>query len=878
MGEVYRAKDPRLGREVAIKVLPESVTEDPQALSRFDREARAVAALSHPNILAIHDIGSHGGVAFIVTELLDGETLRSRLRGPVLSWRKAVEIGVAIAEGLGAAHAKHIIHRDLKPENLFLTTDGRVKILDFGLARVRPQRSLAETSMPTETEAGTVMGTVGYMSPEQVRGAVADEASDIFSLGCVLYEMVTARRAFLRDTAAQTMTAILEEDPAPLPSLPGHLGFELERIIRACLEKDPARRFHSSHDVAFALRGILERSASDGPGAATREVSGPAPSPGSLRKAVMSNPWLSGISLTAVALAGGTYLLRLNNPTPVSPTTSAAPAVPLTAYPGFEVAPSLSPDGSQVAFSWNGPAQDNYDIYVKLVGPGEPLQLTKNPARDDMPAWSPDGRTIAFYRITSETTADLIVMPALGGAELRLATVRPVYSRNRPFSNLAWTPDGRWLMFGGEISRDSSRGIWLISADGGETRPLTALQAGEAASDVSPIPSPNGDRVAFIREFSIDRSAVLVAPLTPGFAPLGRPVQVTSDRSGILGIAWTPDGTGLVFSSSGHGAVSRLNRLALKPDGSHSSEPELMPFGDQAAAISISKTGRLVYSAQFRDTELYEVPISGATPPKAQATLSSTFDEHTPHYSPDGKQLAFASTRTGSEEIWISNSDGTNPVKMTAVGGPQCSNPQWSPTERMIVFNSRRGGSADLYTLQPDSGKVSPLTDGPSNDVEPSWSHDGRWIYFASNTTGRSEVWRMPATGGAHTRVTQQGGATAIESSDRQFLYYAKDFVSPTSIWRVPVGGGEETHIVDGLSYSMNFVATDRGLYFVAVGDSPERTSLDFFDFATSKRTTVTTLNKPWWYGIALSPDGKSLLLPMIASAGSNLMLLENFR
>ena len=216
MGEVYRARDPRLARDVAVKVLSESLARDPQALSRFEREAKAVAALAHPNILAIHDVGTHDGVAYTVTELLEGETLRSRLEVSALPWREAVQIAMGIAKGLAAAHSRGIVHRDIKPENLFLTSDGRVKILDFGVARVTAAASDGETSLVTQTEAGAVVGTAGYMSPEQVRGAAVDAASDIFSLGCVIYEMIAGRRAFVRDTPAQTMTAILEAEPPPL--------------------------------------------------------------------------------------------------------------------------------------------------------------------------------------------------------------------------------------------------------------------------------------------------------------------------------------------------------------------------------------------------------------------------------------------------------------------------------------------------------------------------------------------------------------------------------------------------------------------------------------------------------------------------------------
>jgi eukaryotic-like serine/threonine-protein kinase len=264
MGEVYSARDTRLDRDVAIKVLPEHLAGNPAALARFERESKIVAALSHPNILALYDVGAEPGISFAVTELLQGETLRNRLRRGAIPWRKTVEIGVLVADGLAAAHAKGIVHRDLKPENIFLTGPdasghpGGVKILDFGLARVKPPASQQydESSMPTETEAGTVMGTVGYMSPEQVRGERADAPSDIFSLGCVLYEMLAGRRAFARETAAQTMTAILEVQPPDLADSGKQIPAAMDQVVTHCLEKNPQQRFQSAHDLAFALRAV----------------------------------------------------------------------------------------------------------------------------------------------------------------------------------------------------------------------------------------------------------------------------------------------------------------------------------------------------------------------------------------------------------------------------------------------------------------------------------------------------------------------------------------------------------------------------------------------------------------------------------------------
>lgn len=319
MGEVYRARDTRLEREVAIKVLPERTARNPEALARFEREAKAVAALSHPNILALYDVGVEQGVSFAVTELLEGETLRSRLAS-LLPWPKAVEIGAAVAAGLAAAHSKGIIHRDLKPENIFLTSDGRVKVLDFGLARMNSAPSPQDGStLPTETIEGTVMGTVGYMSPEQVRGQRADAPSDIFSLGCMLYEMLAGRRPFASETATQTMAAILEVQP-PDPAGSGkHIPAELTRVVMHCLEKHPKQRFQSAQDLGFALRAISEP--------------GSAPSTPEERKRLPRPGWLA--SAMAVLLAA-VSVYWLNRPSQAINSLAVLPFANVGANPDAE--------------------------------------------------------------------------------------------------------------------------------------------------------------------------------------------------------------------------------------------------------------------------------------------------------------------------------------------------------------------------------------------------------------------------------------------------------------------------------------------------------------------------------------------------------------
>src|SRR5262245_45041232 len=353
MGEVYRARDTRLGREVALKILPATFVGDPDRLRRFEQEARVVAALNHPNILAIYDIGTHADLSpYLVSELLEGESLRQRLEGGPLHPRKAIEYGIQIAQGLSAAHEKGIAHRDLKPENLFLTKDSRVKILDFGLAKsAQPEvAAVAETVGPAFlTQAGMVLGTVGYMSPEQVRGETVDHRSDIFSLGTVLYEMFTGRRAFARPTSVESMHAILKDDPPTIPA-EAELPPGVQRILDHCLEKEPGQRFQSARDLAFALSALSDRSSAVHSGLA------PAPAARPVRRVRV----LAAAAAGFLAVAAGVVTAGLLIGARRSAGEARWRVLPLTAYRGLESQPALSPDGNHVvsfANTWSGTAR-----------------------------------------------------------------------------------------------------------------------------------------------------------------------------------------------------------------------------------------------------------------------------------------------------------------------------------------------------------------------------------------------------------------------------------------------------------------------------------------------------------------------------------------
>ncbi|TFG56201.1 MAG: serine/threonine protein kinase, partial [Deltaproteobacteria bacterium] len=424
MGEVYRARDTKLGRDVAVKVLPADLANDPESLSRFEREARAVAQLSHPNILAIHDFGRQGETAYAVMELLEGETLRARLEHGALPARKAAELAVQIAEGLGAAHEKGIVHRDLKPENLWVTKEGRLKILDFGLAKRSSPTLVPESptlSMERRTDPGKVMGTVGYMSPEQVRGEVVDHRSDIFSFGVVLYEMLAGRRAFQRDTAAESMTAILKEDPPDFPPGAANASPALQRIVQHCLEKKPGERFRNAHDLAFALQSASSPST---------ESRAPV-QPGGHAKLVRALVALSGLlGLILLGSFGGRWLGRGSKPQPTF--------TQVTFRRGNVLRARFTPDGQNIVYSaaWDGRPTEIF--LSRLDGSG--VRAVGLPGADLM-AVNGRGELLILLK-PSQWTATSMFSGTLAMASLDGGTPREILARTR---GADFAPDGQTL-------------------------------------------------------------------------------------------------------------------------------------------------------------------------------------------------------------------------------------------------------------------------------------------------------------------------------------------------------------------------------------------------------------------------------------------------
>jgi eukaryotic-like serine/threonine-protein kinase len=390
MGVVYKARDTRLKRSVAIKVLPGNQVSDPERKRRFIQEARAASALNHPNIITIYDVGSEGGIDFVVMEYVAGKTLDQLIPRKGLRVNETIKLAIQMADALAKAHSAGIIHRDLKPSNVMVTDDGLVKVLDFGLAKLTEVSESGEggtRTLPSQTEEGTIIGTLSYMSPEQAEGKKVDARSDIFSFGSVLYEMVTGQRAFTGESSLATLTAILREEPKPASQIVHDIPRDLEKSISRCLRKDRERRWQTMADVKIALQELKEESDSG------TQVQAPS----TQRVRSRGRVWTAVAAVTLAVAGVALWINRSTTKMPEAPLT----VVPLTTYPGQERQPSFSPDGNQVAFSWNGEKgekQDNFDIYVKLIGSGTQLRLTTAPEEDSNPAWSPDGSSIAFLR------------------------------------------------------------------------------------------------------------------------------------------------------------------------------------------------------------------------------------------------------------------------------------------------------------------------------------------------------------------------------------------------------------------------------------------------------------------------------------------------
>jgi len=849
MGEVYKARDTRLGREVAIKVLPANRVSDPDRKARFIQEARAASSLNHPNIVTIYDIAESGGVDFLVMELVPGKTLDQLIGRKGLPVGEVLRYALTLADALTKAHAAGIVHRDLKPGNVMISHEGVLKVLDFGLAKLTEAVGGAEGGA-TLTIDGTIVGTIAYMSPEQAEGKPVDARSDIFSFGCVLYEMLTGRRAFTGDTQASTLAAVLREEPPALSQVIEGAPRDLERIVQRCMRKDPARRFQHMADVKVELQEVKEES----------ESGTPAVVPTAARTPRRRAAWAAVGAL--VLVAGVAAWLRLRTE---SGAVALAP-LPLVTDPGFADSPSFSPDGNQVAYSWDGEKQDNRDIYVRLIASGKPLRLTSDPAPDTVPSWSPDGRAIAFIR---SRNAIYLVSP-LGGGERKVAEgIYPINGNIQ--SGLSWSPDSKVLAVSEAEAPDQPPSIYTVRIEDGEKRRLTTPPA--TLGDYHHAISPDGRRLVFARcSRSAGTCGLYLLDLTPDYRAAAAPRLLGMEGGSIADPAWTADGQDIVYMFGPAGVSHYLMTLRAEAGA----QPQRLTFaGDNVLSPAISTRGnRLAYAVNLSDVDLRLIEPGKA----ARSIAPSTRSDANPQFSPDGRRIAFSSDRTGVTEIWVCDQDGANPVQWTHFGDRHSGTPRWSPDGRSIAFDSQTKGGRRVFVMASDSGQSHRLTSDQATEIIPSWSADGKSIYFASDRTGRNEIWKAPSPGGKATQVTRDGGYVAFESLDGHRLYYTKSAGGASPLWVKPVEGGPERKMVESVA-ARAFVVEEDGVYYLTGVAAAGTSSIQFYRFASGQSELVAGIeDRRLSVGLTVSPDRKRFLYSGSTRVGQNLMLVEGFK
>ena len=805
MGEVYRARDTRLGRDVAIKVIAPAFSADAERVQRFEQEARAAAALSHPNILAVHDVGTHEGSPFIVSELLEGETLRERVTAGPVPVRKTIELGIQIAQALAAAHEKGIIHRDLKPENIFINKDGRAKVLDFGLAKLTQTNSplVAGTNVPTtpaahQTQAGLVLGTIGYMAPEQVRGQAIDHRADVFAFGAILYEMLSGGRAFKGDTSIDTMTSILKDDPPDLPVAERHIPPALARIVDRCLEKNAAARFHSMHDLAIALETLSSHSES--------AVTIPATVAGAHARSRAWVPWVLVALASVFAIGAGawTYL----RPLPI-PQTFRSTLLPPEGVIVDEAAPArliaLSPDGRRLAFTGSGPDRQRM-LWVRSLDSLTAQQLAGSEDAFS-PFWSPDSRRVGFFSgnnggklktidldggppttlcdyvgtpVGADWNADDVILfsttlaPSDGalrrvsasGGTPQIVLAPDIKAGERDIWWPAFLPDGRHFLY---LSLGTGRTPLAVNVASLDSPARTLVMKGG-----SNVRYADG-RVIFLsggtlmsqrfdtRRLELQGEAVPVAEGVQTLLPTG---AFSVSQTGVLAYKGgeTVGGSRLIwFDAAGRqlgtvGSPAAYGDLFLSPDG-------------KRAAVTLPES-----SGGARDVWLVDLTRDLMT--------RFTFDraeDNSAVWSPDGTRLTFRSNRNNAFHLFEKPSNGSGVETSLLADNANMFPLSWSADGRLLLYGviaSKEGApQPDLWVL-PSGGdkKPFPFLTTPFGEVPARFSPDGRWVAYVSNESGRSQVYVVPFPGpGGKWQISTQGGGAPVWRRDGKEIFYVAD-------------------------------------------------------------------------------------------------------
>ena len=724
MGVVYKAHDSRLKRFVALKALPPHRISDPERKQRFMQEARSASALNHPNIITVHDIGSAGGIDFIAMEYVEGKTLDELIGRNGLKLNETLKYAVQMADGLSAAHAAGIIHRDLKPGNVMVTAEGRVKVLDFGLAKLTerlPTSGEHSTEQPS-TETGLILGTVSYMSPEQAEGKKLDARSDIFSFGSVLYEMLTGRAPFRRDTSALTLAALLHLEPPPLPA---EIPHDVEKVVTRCLRKDPARRFQTIADIKVELEELKEE-------LDFGKLRVVPPAAHGRRWPQLAVP--VGLILLAAVGISAYRMMR----TPGAPSASALSR--LTSDSGLTTDPALSPDGKLLAYASDRSGEGELDIYVRQVSGGEPIRLTQGFGQNREPSFSPDGTSIAFA--SEREDGGIFVMSALGGPARKVAA----QGRRPKFS-----PDGTQIAYwtgilggGASFNYKNSCRVFVVAASGGTPRQIRS----DFVAAAFPEWAPEGKHLLFLgnRDSKLPDEEDIdwwMTPLDEGRAISTGALRVTR-QLGLTGPftvypwalvtpVWHPAGNLLVFPARS-GDSRNLWRIGISPQTwKVIGTPERLTLSsaiEENPSVAPGSRGsvRLAFASLSETSDIWSLPLdpnAGKTKGQPKRLTSDAAADFHPALSRERTQMAYVSERSGGQEIWIRDLRTGREVSLNASRSGKFM-PRFSPDSRMVSFASQKDGKFDIY-LVPAAGGSAEMICGDCGQAT-SWSPDGRYL------------------------------------------------------------------------------------------------------------------------------------------------------
>src|SRR5215471_11804491 len=799
MGEVYLAEDTKLGRKIALKLLPADFTRDIDRVRRFQQEARAASALNHPNIVTIHETGEFQDRHFIATEFIEGETLRERMTGARINLGETLDIAVQVAGALAASHQAGIVHRDIKPENIMVRTDGYVKVLDFGLAKLAEQApydgSGERSSSKTNTTPGLLLGTVNYMSPEQAREHDLDGRSDIFSLGIVLYEMIAGQSPFQGDTNSDVIAALLKEQPAPLSQFVPDLPAEAQAIVDKALAKDRTARYRTSDDLLAALKSLRRELEVEQTLGSKREVGARAlpnsipaekrihPEEGREAKAgfgVGRSKAVVGILIMVVMTVAALVIWKNNTGPGSTEAASVLRTMQITSWSGLDCSPSISPDGNTVAFS--SERTGSFEIYVKqlMADDGGEKQLTSDGAQNFQATFSPDGRSIAYH---SSKRGGVWIIPTAGGSSKQLT---------RFGSHPAWSRDGSQIAFqsssGVGVGFNDSNAqppstLWLVSAEGGEPRQLTEV-GNPVGGHGAPSWSPDGKRIAFD---SSEYAHYVVWSVSVQGGDLKR---TSGSFKSATDAAYAPDGKSIYFVTDFGGALQKVN---VSETGEPIGEPVkvLDASGSRIRQASISADGkRIVYSALSTSGDIWSTDIlpegHKTTASPIQLTHAKNTRNSTPVFSPDANKIAYVVLNVGkSFQVWVMDAAGDHNKQLADNG----TFPAWFPDGNRIAFLSEGA----YWSVPLQGGEKNKLFDFGGDVGIARLSPDGTRVAFHSTRSGTRNVWVVSIQGGPPKQLTfdKEAAGFPVWSPDGKWLAFARDHTDGQDLAIIPSAGGE---------------------------------------------------------------------------------------